>query len=151
MSASRTIIDVPTILDPSSGGKKRRRDEDSEAAEDATDARSMAQLISTVLSGPHPAPVAPERQAGGADGSGGTGASVSKDAADKNGEEKSAADKAGLADEKETNDDSTTKPDRKAELRAQIEAAKAEMRRSMPVGGTFLVPMPISVRCTTTV
>ena len=93
MSASRTIVDVPAILDPSSGGKKRRRDEESDAAEDATDARSMARLISTVLSGPHPAPVVPEHGAGGADGSGGTGAEGQNT---------------------------------KAELKAQIAAAKAE-------------------------
>ena len=125
MSASRTIIDVPTILDPSSGGKKRRRDEDSEAAEDATDARSMARLISTVLSGPHPAPLVPEHDEEAGGGSGGSGAE-GQDTADEIGEEKSAADKAGLADETETNDVSTTKTDRKAELRAQIAAAKAE-------------------------
>ena len=120
MSASRTLVDVPTILDPSSGGKKRRRDEEPDASEDATDARSMVQLISTVLSAPVVSYV------GGADGSGGTGAE-GQDAADKSGEEKSsAADKAGLAGEKEMNDGSATKPDRKAELRAQIAAAKAE-------------------------
>lgn len=127
MSTSRTIVDVPAILDPSSGGKKRRRDEESDAAEDATDPRSMARLISTVLSGPHPAPVLPgnDDEAGGADGSGGAGAE-GQDAAEKSGDETSAGNKTGLADDKETNDGSTTKPDRKAELLSQIAAAKAE-------------------------
>lgn len=126
MSASRTIVDVPAILDPSSGGKKRRRDEESDAAEDATDARSMARLISTVLSGPHPAPVVAGDDGGAGGASGSTGAPVSKDTTDTGGGETSAADKAGLADKKETNGGSTTKPDRKAELRKQIEFEKAE-------------------------
>ena len=100
--SSRTILDVPAILDPScSGGKKRRRDGDTEAAEEKADARSMARLISTALSGPHPAPVVPEddEAKGGADGGG---------------------------SEKEASDGKGAKTDRKAELRAQIAAAKAE-------------------------
>lgn len=127
MSASRTIIDVPTILDPSSGGKKRRRDEDSDVAEDATDARSMARLISTVLSGPHPAPVVTvpgnDDEAGGANG--GTGAE-GQDTAGKSGEEKSAGDKTGVDDKERPASKKIAKPDRKAELRAQIAAARAE-------------------------
>ena len=100
--SSRTILDVPTILDPSSGGKKRRRDGDTEAAEEKADARSMARLISTALSGPHPAPVVAEedKAEGGADGGGGS--------------------------EKEASDGKGAKSDRKAELRAQIAAARAE-------------------------
>ena len=125
MSASRTIIDVPTILDPSSGGKKRRRDEDSEAAEDATDARSMARLISTVLSGPHPAPVVPEHDDEAGDASGGTGAE-GQDTADGKGEEKSADDQTGVGDKERPANKKIAKVDRKAELRAQIAAAKAE-------------------------
>ena len=123
MSASRTILDVPTILDPPSGGKKRRRDEESEDAEERADARSMARLISTVLSGPHPAPVAPEHDVGGADsvGSGGA-ASQGNDTTDTGGEEKSAGDKTAIGGQERK----TAQPDRKAELRAQIASAKAE-------------------------
>ena len=97
--SSRTILDVPTILDPScSGGKKRRRDGDTEAPEEKADARGMARLISTVLSGPHPAPV--DEAEGGADVGGGS--------------------------EKEASEGKSIESDRKAELRAQIAAARAE-------------------------
>ena len=123
--SSRTIVDVPTILDPSSGGKKRRRDESE--AEEETDARSMARLISTVLSGPHPAPVVHrEGGGGGADGSG-VAASGGKDTTDDGGEENPGTDQTGgEGGEDESKDDKTAKQDRKAELLAQIAAAKAE-------------------------
>lgn len=53
---------MPTILDPSSGGNKKRRRGDAEEEADA-DGRSVVGLISAVLSGPPPVPIVSEDDA----------------------------------------------------------------------------------------
>ena len=76
---------MPTILDPSSGGNKKRRRYGAEEEADA-DGRSVVGLISAVLSGPPPVPIVSEDDAATA----------------------------------------CAEQDRKAGLRAQLAAAKAE-------------------------
>ena len=116
-----TLVDVPTILDPSSGGKKRRRDDS-----DVDDGRSVARLMSVALSGPPPAPVIIVSEDDGAAG-GAAADTATKDTADKGGEEKAAGDKTNGSDEGKSKDnDVTAEQYRKAELRAQIAAVRAE-------------------------